>query len=298
MRAGLSQEDVALRMGTSQSAIARLESRHKPSLRSLERFAEATGSRLVVRLEARSDCDASLSDSHAPTGWLRTSETDDLLDSLEHCAKSLEAATADPKQWKWAIISMHSALQAAMICHLTGSAGLGALERKCVKKMLAWHDRDGAGEIEWEDVRDDDIGLPGKKLTTASDAPPAERLANYMTLYDRLVGHEQRIERAAESVISDSPERRRIVKRLNLLRNRLTNYAPAAWSIELAGLPSWFTEYVSILSEIAQSPWPFRHTDGAWRTQLNTLLEDIAERCNALATFYTDDLDVPRAASA
>ena len=58
VRAGLSQEDVARRMGTSQSTVARLESRHKPSLRSLERFAEATGSRLVIRLEARADHDA------------------------------------------------------------------------------------------------------------------------------------------------------------------------------------------------------------------------------------------------
>lgn len=52
-RAGLSQEQVAERMGTSQSTVARLESgRALPSLRTLERYARATGSRAVVRLEA------------------------------------------------------------------------------------------------------------------------------------------------------------------------------------------------------------------------------------------------------
>ena len=52
-RAGLSQEQVAERMGTSQSTVARLESgRTLPSLRTLERYARATGSRTVVRLEA------------------------------------------------------------------------------------------------------------------------------------------------------------------------------------------------------------------------------------------------------
>jgi DNA-binding XRE family transcriptional regulator len=52
-RAGLSQAQVAERMGTSQSTIARLESgRTLPSLRTLDRYARATGSKAVLRLEA------------------------------------------------------------------------------------------------------------------------------------------------------------------------------------------------------------------------------------------------------
>jgi DNA-binding XRE family transcriptional regulator len=51
-RAGLSQAQVAERMGTSQSTIARLESgRTLPSLRTLDRYARATGSKAVLRLE-------------------------------------------------------------------------------------------------------------------------------------------------------------------------------------------------------------------------------------------------------
>lgn len=51
-RAGLSQAEVATRMGTTQSTIARLESgRTLPSLRTLRRYAAATGSRAVVHLE-------------------------------------------------------------------------------------------------------------------------------------------------------------------------------------------------------------------------------------------------------
>lgn len=50
-RAGLSQAEVAARMGTTQSTIARLESgRTLPSLRTLSRYAAATGSRTEVRL--------------------------------------------------------------------------------------------------------------------------------------------------------------------------------------------------------------------------------------------------------
>jgi transcriptional regulator with XRE-family HTH domain len=57
-RAGLTQEELAARMGTAQPVVARLESgRASPSMRTLRRFAEATGTRLRVRFEPE----------HAPT---------------------------------------------------------------------------------------------------------------------------------------------------------------------------------------------------------------------------------------
>ncbi|KUZ71549.1 XRE family transcriptional regulator [Burkholderia ubonensis] len=52
IRAGLTQEQVAERMQTTHSTIARMESgRTMPSLRTLFRYAQATGSRAVVRVE-------------------------------------------------------------------------------------------------------------------------------------------------------------------------------------------------------------------------------------------------------
>jgi DNA-binding XRE family transcriptional regulator len=53
LRARLSQAELARRMGTSQSAIARLESGQTlPSTKTLLRYAEATGSRFHLRLSA------------------------------------------------------------------------------------------------------------------------------------------------------------------------------------------------------------------------------------------------------
>ena len=49
--ARLTQEELARRLGTTQSAIARLESgRVSPSVATLRRYAEATGTRLAVGL--------------------------------------------------------------------------------------------------------------------------------------------------------------------------------------------------------------------------------------------------------
>src|SRR6266536_6472657 len=48
-RAGLTQEALARKMGTTQPVVARLESgRGRPSMRTLDRLAKATGSRLVI----------------------------------------------------------------------------------------------------------------------------------------------------------------------------------------------------------------------------------------------------------
>jgi transcriptional regulator with XRE-family HTH domain len=50
---GLTQSEVAARVGTTQSAIARLESasrKHSPSIATLQRYARALGYRVEVRL--------------------------------------------------------------------------------------------------------------------------------------------------------------------------------------------------------------------------------------------------------
>lgn len=51
LRADLSQAEIAEKMGTTQPAIARLESgRQVPSTKTLRRYADATGSRLRIEL--------------------------------------------------------------------------------------------------------------------------------------------------------------------------------------------------------------------------------------------------------
>lgn len=57
-QAGLTQAEVAERMGTKPPAIARLEAgggnkRHSPSIATLRKYAEAVGCRLEVRLRKR-----------------------------------------------------------------------------------------------------------------------------------------------------------------------------------------------------------------------------------------------------
>ena len=53
LRAGLTQAELAVRMKTTQSVVARLESgRVRPSTSTLQKYATATGSKLRILLEA------------------------------------------------------------------------------------------------------------------------------------------------------------------------------------------------------------------------------------------------------
>jgi len=53
-RAGMSQSEVAQLMGTTQSVVARLESgKRPPSMRTVERFAQAVGGHAVLRIESK-----------------------------------------------------------------------------------------------------------------------------------------------------------------------------------------------------------------------------------------------------
>ena len=51
-RAGLTQEQVAQRMGTTKSAVSRLEAagKNSPSVTTLQKYAQAVGSRVEIRL--------------------------------------------------------------------------------------------------------------------------------------------------------------------------------------------------------------------------------------------------------
>lgn len=64
-RAGLTQDELAAKMQTSQSAIARLESgKCIPSTRTLQRFAKATSTRLRIGFEPAGSRDGRASKSY------------------------------------------------------------------------------------------------------------------------------------------------------------------------------------------------------------------------------------------
>lgn len=210
--------------------------------------------------------------------WLSIDERSDVLASLSLCQNCLADVAAEPANWKWAILSLHNGLQGAMVCHLSGTAQLGALDKKSVAEWLEWHERDRRGEIKRILQGTDELGMPEFRFATRDDQPPRERLADAKELFRRLYNAKKRCEPGAGAILTINGEQLRSFVRLHHLRNGFAHFTPKGWSIELSGLPKMFRDLVEVIELISRDPWTFRHMEGQEQQRLVLLLEGIKAR--------------------
>ena len=67
---------------------------------------------------------------------IRTNEYIEAVKALEMLEHMLSLVKKDEYHWKWAIIVLHNAMQAFMVCALKGPAGLGALKPSIAAKWI------------------------------------------------------------------------------------------------------------------------------------------------------------------
>ena len=163
--------------------------------------------------------------------WIRIDEREDAINALEHAAASAETLEADPANWKWLIVSLHNALQGTLVCTLSGTAGVGALDEKSMKKVMEW----------FEISRDD------------PDAPmPRERMADPISLFERAMIPDFMSEFGG-SPLKVTQEQQGDVKLLNQLRRKFAHLLPVGWSIESAGLPRIVLNVTAIIETLLLS---------------------------------------------
>ena len=111
------------------------------------------------------------------------------------------------------IVAAQSALQGALVCALSGTAGIGALRKEL---HVAW--------LDWFDHR--------------QGPPPDERLASFLTLL-KWGTNEKRIRYGGGGApLKLTKAQMRDIKRLHgYFRNSFMHFAPKGWAIEVAGLP-------------------------------------------------------------
>lgn len=216
--------------------------------------------------------------------YLRTDERVDVLASLSVCQQCLDRIEAEPGLWKWVILSMHNAMQGAMVCHLSGTAQLGALDKKSATAWLAWHQRDIYGEIERISDGIDEFGIPITRIKNKIDYPPKAKLANAKQLFKRLYNNCERVEPSAGGVLKISEAERRSFDQLNKLRNEFSHFTPKGWSIELSGLPETLEDVLGVMQKIALDPWPFRHLGSVETAKLDEILLTLRARLNGMST--------------
>lgn len=180
--------------------------------------------------------------------WLETDEATDVLGSLSVCMLCLDRVHSEPAMWKWAVLSLHNAVQGAMVCHLSGTMQIGALTDQSARAWIKRHEEDRRG---------------------AAGSVPDDRLASPKDLFARLTDGNKRCEQAGE-VLHFSEDQRCSFGSLHDFRNDFAHFTPKGWSIELVGLPRILLDVLSIVEAIAKDPWPFRHLKDRDRARLST----------------------------
>ena len=208
------------------------------------------------------------------TGYARTDERRDIVASLEHCALSLIRAKETDGAWKWVILSLHSALQGAMVCHLSGTAQLGALTKDSADQWLQWHENDRSRDLEHSSDGAKNLGNFGSSKDF-DRGQPAERVASAPELFRRLRCSSARIEYQCGAVQKITASQIKSFRRLHRLRNEFTHFHPKGWSIEIHYMKTAIANVLDILTSISNDPWPFRHMSEDERDSLNSKIEAI-----------------------
>ena len=212
------------------------------------------------------------------SGCVQTDERQDVLASLEHCAICLADAERSEGAWKWVVLSLHSALQGAMVCHLSGTAEVGALTPECARQWSDWHERDRRGEIQYVDDGVDEFGVAIRRPRSPLDRPPRDRVASAPVLFKRLGSESERIESGCGRVLEITTAQRRSFGRLHDLRNGFTHFSPKGWSIELRLIEDIVPDMLNVITQIADDWWPFRHMSVEERELLSKSISDL-RRC-------------------
>lgn len=211
-------------------------------------------------------------------GYVQTDERQDVLASLEHCAVCLADTQRSDRAWKWVVLSLHSALQGAMVCHLSGTAQVGALTPECVRQWSEWHERDRRGELEFIDGGVDEFGLRVRSPRRRRDRSPRDRVASASVLFKRLGSGSERIEFGCGRIIEITAAQRKSFERLHNLRNRFTHFSPSGWSIELQLIEGVFPDILDIIAQIADDWWSFRHMPAEELEFLRGSISDLRRR--------------------
>lgn len=205
--------------------------------------------------------------------YVRTDETQDVLASLQHCIMCLAETHSTPSTWKWVILSLHSALQGAMVCHLSGTVNIGALTPKSARQWYEWHERDRRRDLDYIDDGVNELGPPARRPRDLRDETPRTLVACAQELFKRLNSESARIESGCGRIIEITPAQKTSFKRLHALRNGFTHFSPKGWSIEIQLIKEISLDMLDVIDEIADDQWAFLHMSAEdKRLLLNTIV--------------------------
>ena len=174
-----------------------------------------------------------------PIAYFETDEYQDFLSSLRHLSVCLKESQVDPFAWKWVTISLFSAVQGAMVCHLIGPQGTETMEKKYTEKYIIWlEDRPIKGDLHHF----------------------GERLADPGSLWKRLKG-ECRDYLPQGGVISASAELDSCFDYLKANRDSFIHFTPSTSIINIDRMRATVRAMLGLIDEIIKLGYAFRYLE-------------------------------------
>lgn len=144
--------------------------------------------------------------------FIQFDEREDVLASFDLIDLLLPKLKKHPSYWKWVIVAAQNALQGALVCALSGSAGIGAYQKRLQKSWLDWFDK-------------------------RQGPPPPEKLEDFRMLL-KWGCDPKRMSQADSVPLALTTAQMRDLQRLHAyFRNNFSHFTPKGWSIQAAGLP-------------------------------------------------------------
>ena len=181
--------------------------------------------------------------------WIGTDEGEDVAGSIRHAVRCFRAAAQDDQEWKWAALSLHSALQGTCVCHLVTTASpVGAVTDRNAGEWLQY----------FEALRSN---------------PSAPSPQTYLMTLPDLLKKVRKPYSAGDSSNNDginvSDQELAWLRRFHeTVRNQFIHFEPMGWSLEVGGLRDLARLIARIIIEVLNVGWAFRHKDQAWQREL------------------------------
>ena len=166
--------------------------------------------------------------------YLRFSEETNALDYLERAGQFIKEAAAEPKAWKWVILSLHGALYGFAI-----SAAKSSDYQSVVKVTRTGNER----------------------LITLDESLSMCQDSKWMgTLY-------------GGNALSLTASQKDSIRRLKeTLRNNLEHYVPSGWSIEMHGFPRISIDVLDVIRFLAVDTFRYQHLNQGQRKKIKSII--------------------------
>jgi hypothetical protein len=152
--------------------------------------------------------------------WIQTNEQEEAVGALEAFARFLPRVREDPFDWRWVILSLHTALQGFMVVAIRDTAGMFPLR--------------------------DDLAAKWMKAYRSGQSPPKERLDSFPNLYKK-IRRKDIADFLQGNPFVPSGTQGCSVEMLNRLRNQFVHFLPASWALEATGLPQICLDCLAIV---------------------------------------------------